>query len=93
MSYFSSEYRTYLKSGLWQVRRLSALDRAGHRCQVCAGTKRLQVHHVTYKNLGREKDNDLTVLCWECHFVFTWYKRVKRFIQWLFGVKRWTTAK
>jgi hypothetical protein len=27
----------------------------------------LQVHHLNYKRLGREKDRDLKVLCRRCH--------------------------
>lgn len=80
---FSSQYLKYIRSGAWQIRRQRALQRAGHRCQVCGNTRRLQVHHNSYKNLGQEKDIDLSVLCWECHALYTWYSRIKRFFAWI----------
>jgi len=64
---FKGKYRDYLLSAAWQAKRESALNNAGHKCQLCAGTKRLQVHHNSYKNLGDEPLRDLIVLCNMCH--------------------------
>lgn len=61
------QYRAYLQSDGWQVRREGALRRAGHRCQLCNGSERLQVHHRTYERVGNELPEDLTVLCFGCH--------------------------
>lgn len=80
---FSVQYLDYIHSSAWQTRRQRALELAGHRCQVCGRYNRLQVHHVSYANLGHETDRDLTVLCYECHTLFTWYKCVKKFFAWL----------
>ena len=67
----SEEYRTeYLQSDHWRKVREAALNRAGHRCQVCNGTHILDVHHRTYERLGREEPGDLTVLCRRCHGLF-----------------------
>ena len=64
-------YAEYVKGEHWARTRQRALERAGHRCQVCnADTQPLHVHHRTYKRLGREMDCDLTVLCSECHALF-----------------------
>lgn len=63
-------YSEYLKSAGWQTRRAAALKRAGHRCQVCNGDKRLEVHHRTYERLGHERAADLVVLCRDCHQLF-----------------------
>lgn len=38
-----------------------------NRCYVC-GSKRTIVHHKTYKNLGREEDDDLLCLCNKHHY-------------------------
>lgn len=62
-----AKYLAYLDSPEWQEKRKAALERAGHRCQLCAGTTRLQVHHNSYANLYREAPQDLTVLCDGCH--------------------------
>lgn len=40
----------------------------GCRCEECGATDvALHVHHLTYVNLGDEKDEDLKVLCEPCH--------------------------
>lgn len=87
--YFSPEYRKYIHSEAWRTRRKRALARAGHRCQVCGRTYWLQVHHISYQNLGNEPDVDLSVLCGECHAIYTWYKRCKRFLAWIGGSFKW----
>jgi hypothetical protein len=62
------EYReVYLRSDHWRETRAAALERAEHKCQVCAATKRLDVHHNTYERLGQERPADLVVLCRTCH--------------------------
>lgn len=76
---FSAHYLTYIKSPAWAARRRRALTRAGYRCQLCGKERWLHVHHNRYENLGHEADIDLTVLCKECHMLYTWYSRIKRF--------------
>ncbi len=63
----SAEYRRYLESIAWEKRRARALELAGHRCQECDATDRLEVHHLTYDRLFEEHDDDLRVLCHLCH--------------------------
>jgi hypothetical protein len=64
----SETYRTYIQSPEWAERRQRALSRAGARCERCkAFGVRLEVHHLTYTNLGHEPDEDLQVLCLPCH--------------------------
>jgi hypothetical protein len=60
-------YESYLHSDDWKKVRKSALRRAKNRCQLCNKTDGLDVHHRTYENLGKEKPEDVTVLCRECH--------------------------
>lgn len=57
----------YLKSETWFQKRKGALDRANNKCQLCSSRKNLNVHHNTYENVGDEKEEDLIVLCGECH--------------------------
>jgi len=83
MTRFSLQYLTYIRSDAWQTRRQRALRRAGFRCQVCGEGRRLQVHHVRYDHLGNEPDEDLTVLCWYCHWWATWAIRLRRLWRWL----------
>lgn len=63
-------YEDYLKTTEWMVRRDWTLQRDGHRCRLCNGTKNLQVHHRTYERRGNEDPNDLTTLCEACHESF-----------------------
>ncbi len=65
------EYRAYLKTELWQVRRRYFLAFWGYRCCLCNSKKEVEVHHRTYENLGSEKDTDCVVLCHSCHELHT----------------------
>jgi len=71
--YLNSEgitYQQYLQSEHWQdVRKRywkSKLYNGG--CYACgAKNKPLQLHHKTYKRIGKERLNDLLLLCADCH--------------------------
>ena len=86
---FTPKYLSYIKSPAWFARRQRALQRAGNRCQVCGRSYWLHVHHVSYDHLGHERDIDLTVLCSECHMLYTWYSRIKRFFAWIGKGFKW----
>ncbi len=63
-------YKEYLQSKHWRYTRRRALRAGHHKCRDCgtAGSilATLQVHHAVY-DLGRERLNDLIVLCPTCH--------------------------
>lgn len=63
----SKEYEEYIKSNEWQETRQRIFKRDNYRCVKCGASKNLQVHHITYENLGVEKDADLVTLCEKCH--------------------------
>jgi len=60
------DYREYLRSPHWQKVRRKFLG-THKRCYLCGTTKRLSVHHKTYKRRGWERMTDLLCLCWPCH--------------------------
>lgn len=61
-------YCEYLHTQHWRTTRARALLRADGICKRCHATgRRLDVHHLTYKRLGREAEADLWVLCDRCH--------------------------
>ena len=62
-----AEYQEYLKSPAWQATRKRLYKAYEFKCSMCGSPKNLRVHHITYENLGEEKDEDLTVLCQKCH--------------------------
>lgn len=64
-------YDLYLQTVEWQTLRRIKLETAGHRCQICySDAGPLEVHHRTYERRGRERLDDLTVLCRRCHQVY-----------------------
>lgn len=66
----SMPYKDYLQTPEWGAKRNEMLKRAGHRCQVCNRSGRLEVHHRTYERRGSELEADLFVLCADCHDLF-----------------------
>lgn len=70
------EYYEYLKSTEWKLWAYSVKRKRGWTCEVCGIDNQeakhrfheeLNVHHKNYKNLGREKPEDVLVLCARCH--------------------------
>jgi len=61
-------YPLYLKSEHWQRKRKAALAYFGYRCWRCgAEDVVLHVHHTHYRDMYREKLEDLRVVCVTCH--------------------------
>lgn len=61
------DYYEYLKTEAWQEQRAKIFRRDGFQCVCCGAAKNLEVHHITYKNLGAEEKSDLVTLCGDCH--------------------------
>lgn len=59
-------YNSYLKSKHWELLR-NGLIKPNDKCQICNEKKPLQLHHLTYENLGNEKPTDFLKLCDSCH--------------------------
>lgn len=63
----SVDYRQYIDSRAWKRKRAKVIAERGSKCEVCGATSGIQVHHKTYKRLGREAPSDLQILCGGCH--------------------------
>jgi 5-methylcytosine-specific restriction endonuclease McrA len=61
------DYGAWLETDEWQAIREKALERAEHCCADCGSERGLEVHHLTYRNLGAERPEDLVVVCSDCH--------------------------
>ena len=63
------DYKEYVTSDAWQKseRRLNCIKAARNKCQMCGAMFGLEVHHITYTNLGKELPQDLVLLCISCH--------------------------
>lgn len=57
-------YDAYLKSDFWNTQRNRFLK---SRCHCCSYTRELQLHHINYKRITRERASDLITLCRDCH--------------------------
>jgi len=64
------DYAAYLESAHWHEVRRRCLWRWDYRCAVCHSAQFVDVHHRTYKRLGRERDTDVIALCRKCHTLF-----------------------
>lgn len=65
------DYQLYLQTYDWHIKRSAALKRAGYRCQVCNSPDNLNAHHRTYERLGNEQEGDITILCTDCHALYS----------------------
>ena len=64
-------YKDYLKTYDWNKTRKETLKYSGYKCQLCGKNNiKLNIHHNTYENLGKEEKEDLIALCCECHKKF-----------------------
>ena len=63
------DYKEYVASEEWQnsKRRKQCIKDADNKCQMCGIGFGLEVHHVHYQNLGKEKPDQLVLLCVLCH--------------------------
>jgi hypothetical protein len=57
----------YYASSGWAKRREVYFARYGRRCEACASTDQIDVHHSHYRNLYEEGDEDLVAMCRSCH--------------------------
>ena len=62
------EKQVYMRSDTWNKLRKSVLKRDNYSCQGCnIEDVSLEVHHITYKRLYKERKSDLVSLCRNCH--------------------------
>ena len=62
----SDLYLEVLESPAWKMRAHVLKTWAG-ACEWCQSVDALDVHHLSYHNLGREEPRELVVLCRRCH--------------------------
>lgn len=74
------DYYAYIKSSRWFARRSRFIKETNaHDCYVCFSGEKLHLHHKTYKRLGKERNEDLVLLCKLCHMeLHRYYNRVKK---------------
>lgn len=61
------EYKRYLASREWALRREAVKRRADGTCERCHTLPLRDVHHLSYANVGNEPLTDLQGICGPCH--------------------------
>jgi 5-methylcytosine-specific restriction endonuclease McrA len=81
----SDFYKEYIRSDTWRHKCEQRLKIADYKCEMCGRLQRnckdgrLQIHHITYRNLGDEDvANDIIALCGSCHIKIHKYYDRKR---------------
>lgn len=65
------EYKDYLLSDDWKIRRECRLQMDGFECALCGSSEKLNVHHKHYHNIFHEDvRRDLITLCQRCHSAY-----------------------
>lgn len=59
-------YTKYLLTQHWQNIRKQKLE-LNPICEKCGSSQKLNIHHQSYRGLGKEKINNLITLCEKCH--------------------------
>lgn len=50
-----------------KIERIARTNSRYQQCDAFHPSENLQMHHLTYERLGHERDEDLVLLCKECH--------------------------
>lgn len=61
------KYSVYILSKEWRNRCKSFYAKYGKVCAACGETRNIHLHHMTYRHLGNELDEELAPLCRQCH--------------------------
>jgi 5-methylcytosine-specific restriction endonuclease McrA len=61
------QYKRHIRSKAWRATKARLLHERGGRCARCGRPPPLSLHHKTYERLGRERDDDLELVCTACH--------------------------
>ncbi len=72
-------YNKFITSPEWQAIKDNLFALREKKCEVCGSTKFIQGHHLTYKRFGgKEKPEDLQILCGHHHQVTHGIKSKKK---------------
>lgn len=67
MKRHTDEYKEYLRSTEWLIKRKQVFKQKGRVCERCTSKKKIHVHHATYEHLFNELLEELFVFCEACH--------------------------
>lgn len=84
-------YQVHLDSYGWRTTRKRVLRRDNYRCADCGRPHELNIHHLNYDRLGRERLEDLTTLCKRCHRDAHYYADCVEPTEKMLAKQRWVT--
>ncbi len=61
------DYKRYLASREWRVKRKEVIEINNGVCERCASRPIQDIHHLTYERVGQERISDLMGVCRPCH--------------------------
>lgn len=64
-----TDYKKYLKSRHWKNIKRKYYSTHDYVCAKCGWNRNLDLHHLHYRNIGKERMEDLTPLCRRCHLM------------------------
>lgn len=64
---WDDRYKLAIASYYWQVLKRDIVFWCRSRCQRCKSHGPLELHHLHYHSLGRERPEDVEALCKACH--------------------------
>lgn len=64
---WSNSHSTHLQTFEWSELRQLVLKRDEYTCQCCLKNKATEVHHRSYRHIGKEPAYELISLCRDCH--------------------------
>ena len=76
-------YYDYLLTKHWSKKRIETAVFYKYECQFCheKNPLKFEIHHKTYKHVGKEKMKDLLFLCEKCHKAYHKNKAIKEAIK------------
>lgn len=63
------DHKAYIRSNHWKNRRKRYYSTHRRECAICGTAEAIELHHHHYRNVGKEKDADLTPLCQFHHYL------------------------
>ena len=74
----AKDYTDYLLTKHWRQLRQIIYEERGRKCQQCKKEiTEYNLHHFTYKRIGKERKSDLKLLCYDCHEQVHFQKELK----------------
>jgi hypothetical protein len=75
----AKDYESYLLTKHWMQLRKTIYNKRNHKCDRCKKEiVHFQLHHITYKRIGKERMSDIRLLCFDCHELIHLKKDIKR---------------